>query len=161
QQDYAPMPAGRLPERLRVGVFLCKDVDEERLREVVEQVLGDSRVERVVVRPHPRNLWLGLDAWIAERGDPRLVRSSGRGVADDLEAVDVVLAGNSSVLVEAVTAGRPSAYVRGLDYGPADMHAFVERGLVCSFGDGVDFGLVLDFYRRPDWPAALRLFANV
>jgi hypothetical protein len=161
RQDYAPMPAGSLPERLRVGVFLCKDVDEARVREVVDLALGDRRVERVVVRPHPRNLWLGLDAWIAERDDPRLARAAPGPVSRDLEATDVVLAGNSSVLVEAVTAGRPSAYVPGLDHGPPDMHEFVARGLVPPLGDGFDPDAMLAFYRRPNWPAALRLFANV
>jgi len=157
------MPEGPLPERLSVGIFLCKDVDEERLREVVERLLGDRRVARVVVRPHPRNLWLGLDAWISARNEPRLGRGSGGSVSRDLEATDVVLAGNSSVLVEAVTAGRPAAYVPRIDHGTPDLHAFVARGLIYPLGDTLDFDpdAMLDFYRRPEWPAALRLFANV
>jgi hypothetical protein len=163
RQDYAPMPAGPLPERLSVGVFLCKDVNEERLRALVWRLLADGRVSRVLVRPHPKNLWRGLDAWIESRHDPRLRRCAAGPVAQDLAATDIVLAGNSSVLVDAVTAGRPAGYVPGIDHGPADLHEFVARGLVYNVGDelGLDFNAMLRFYLRPDWPAALRLFANV
>jgi hypothetical protein len=104
------MPAGPLSERLAVGVFLCKDVNEGRLRDL-----------------------------------------------------DVVLAGNSSVLAEALTAGRPAAYVPGLDHGPSDLHAFVARGLVCQYCDerSLDPDAMQSFYLRPDWSDTLRLFANV
>jgi hypothetical protein len=162
RQHYSPMPAGPLPERLSVGVFLCKDVNEGVLRDLVERLLLSPRVARVLVRPHPKNLWKGLDAWIEARDEPRLRRNSGGSVFRDLGATDIVLAGNSSVLVDAVTAGRPSAYVRGIDYGSHDLHAFVARGLIFPFDEsGFDPDAMLRFYQRPDWPDALRLFANV
>ena len=163
RQHHAPMPAGPLPARLSVGVFLCKDVNEVRLRALVERLLADPRVSRVLVRPHPKNLWRGLDAWVASRGEPRLSLSPGGTVFQDIAASDVVLAGNSSVLVEAVTAGRPAAYVRGIDHGPPDLHAFVARGLVYRYADerGFDPEAMQRFYQSPDWPAALRLFANI
>jgi hypothetical protein len=163
REHHAPMPAGPLPERLRVGIFLCKDVNEGRLRAVVERLTGDPRVSRVIVRPHPKNLWRGLDAWVASLNDERVRRGRGGPVLSDIEAADVVLGGNSSVLVDAVTAGRPAGYVPGLDYGSHDLHALVARGLVYPVGDdlGFDPDAMLRFYQRPDWPAVLRLFANV
>jgi hypothetical protein len=163
RQRHAPMPAAPLPERLSVGVFLCKDVNEERLRSLVERLLCDARVSRVNLRPHPKNLWVGLDAWLASLNDGRVSKSGGGSVFRDIESVDVVLGGNSSVLVDAVTAGRPAAYVPGLDYGSRDLHALVARGLVCEFDErsGLDPGAMQRFYRRPGWPAVLRLFANV
>jgi hypothetical protein len=84
-------------------------------------------------------------------------------VLRDVEASDIVLGGNSSVLVEAVTAGRPSGYVQGLDHGPADLHSFVARGLIYRMDDDLSFdpNAMLTFYQRPDWPNALKLFANV
>ena len=157
------MPPGPLPERLSVGVCLCKDVNEGRLRTLIERLLADARVARVLVRPHPKNLWVGLDAWIASRNEPRLRRSPAGPVSRDLESADIVLAGNSSVLVEAVTAGRPGGYVPGIDHGPPDLHEFVARGLIYPIEDGLNFDpdAMLRFYRRPDWPTVLRLFANV
>lgn len=163
RQHHAPMPSAPLPERLAVGVFLCKDVNEVRLRGLVERLLKDPRVSRVLVRPHPKNLWRGLSAWVATRREPRLALSPSGTVFQDIAASDVVLAGNSSVLAEALMAGRPAAYVNGLDHGPPDLHAFVARGLVYRYRDesGLDPGAMQRFYLRPDWPAALRLFANI
>ena len=57
RQHHAPMPDAPLPARLAVGVFLCKDVNEERLRGLVGRLLTDPRVSRVHIRPHPKNLW--------------------------------------------------------------------------------------------------------
>jgi hypothetical protein len=163
RQHHAPMPNAPLPEHLAVGLFLCKDVNEERLRALVERLLKDPRVSRVLVRPHPKNLWRGLAAWVESRREPRLSLSAGGSVFQDIGASDVVLAGNSSVLVEAVTAGRPAAYVPGIDHGSPDLHAFVARGLVYQYED--ERGLAPDamqrFYLRTDWPAALRLFADI
>lgn len=163
KQHHAPMPQGALPAHLSVGIFLCKDVNEACLRALVARLLGDPRVSRILLRPHPKNLWVGLDAWLDAQGDSRLRRSSGGSVFADIEASDIVLAGNSSVLVEAVMAGRPGGYVRGLDHGSVDLHAFVARGLIYPYDDTTDFDpdAMLHFYRRPDWPSALRLFANV
>jgi hypothetical protein len=163
RQDYAPMPGGILPEQLTVGIFLCKDVNEKRLCALIERLLDDRRVSTIIVRPHPTNLWMGLDDWITERHDPRVRRSSSGSVSHDVEAVDIVLAGNSSVLVEAVTAGRPSGYVSDLDYGSPDLHEFVARDLIYPIGDELNFDpeAMLRFYLRPDWPTALRLFANI
>lgn len=162
RQHHAPMPAGQLPERLSVGVFLCKDVNEKRLREVIEDLLCDRRVSRIIVRPHPKNLWLGLDAWIASRNDARICRTFSSSVVRDVEASDIVLAGNSSVLIDAVTAGRPSGYVLGLDHGSPDLHAFVARGLIYPIDElGFDPDAMRRFYQRAGWSTVLRLFANV
>jgi hypothetical protein len=163
RQDHAPMPVNSLPARLTVGIFLCKDVNEKRLRALVERLLNEPRVERVLIRPHPTNLWTGLDKWIDSRNEPRARRSHGGSVSHDIEASDIVLGGNSSVLVEAVTAGRPSGYVPDLDYGSPDLHAFVARGLIYPIKNdlGFDPDALLRFYQRPGWSRALRRFANV
>ncbi len=163
KQHYQPMPAGPLPERLTVGIFLCKDVNEKRMRLIVERILGDSRVSRILVRLHPKNLWKGAEEWVSSRGKTRLRLSPGGTVFQDIKRSDIVLAGNSSVLVEAVTAGRPSGYVSDMDYGSPDLHEFVSRGLICPIDNDLNFDpeAMFRFYRRPDWPDVLRLFANI
>jgi hypothetical protein len=117
----------------------------------------------VLIRPHPKNLWRGLDAWIDSKDDPRLIRGLGGAVAQDLATVDIVLAGNSSVLIDAVTSGRPAAFVPGLDYGDPDMHRFVARGLVYSSGDSMEFDpkKIFQFYQTPGWADVLHIFANI
>ena len=156
------MPDGLLPPTLKVGVFLCKEVNEERVRALFKSLVGDRRVERVIVRPHPTNLCAGLDRLI-ERSGGRILRSTDGSVFGDIARCDVVLAGNSSVLVEAVAAGRPSAYVSGIDYGSADLHSLVAGGLIYAMDDELTFepDEVLRFYQRTEWQRVLRLFANV
>src|SRR5215213_160447 len=159
-QDYVPMP-GELPERLNVGIFLCKDVNENRLQDLVTRLLAEPSVSSIRIRPHPKNLWGSLEDWIATQHEPRLAISLGAAVFDDVRAVDVVLAGNSSVLIDAVTAGRPSGYVEDLDHGPHDLHRFVECGLITPLTDEWHAVSMLQFYQRPGWLNVLRLFANI
>lgn len=161
--NHTAMPAGPLPDRLTVGIFLCKDVNDQRLRTLVVWLLGNPRVSSILIRPHPKNLWRGLDSWVKSRRSPRLRRSALGPVSDDLELADIVLAGNSSVLVDAVTAGTPGAYVFGLDYGSRDVHAFVSTGLIYELKDEISFDpdAMLRFYQRPNWTSVLRVFANV
>jgi hypothetical protein len=162
RQYYLPMPAGRMPQNLTVGIFLCKEVNEIRLGNLVARLLSQSDVSRILIRPHPKNLWRGLH-WITRLDSGRVGISVGQPVFRDAQSVDLVLAGNSSVLVDAVTAGRPSGYVSGLDYGPFDLHQFVECGLIYSIEDNSEWNpaAMLTFYQRPEWLRVLRMFANI
>ena len=164
-QDYVPMPA-QLPARHNVGIFLCKDVNEKRLQALVARLLSEANVSGIRIRPHPKNLWVGLEDWVASQRDSRLALTSRASVFQDVKSVDLVLAGNSSVLVDAVTAGRPGGYIGDLDHGPYDMHRFVERGLIYPMQDeSVSFrwnpDSMLRFYQRPEWLDVLRDFANI
>lgn len=162
RQHYRPMPR-TLPDSLTVCVCLCKDVNEDRLRALVASLLDSPRVARIRLRPHPFNMWVGLHDWHARLGDARVELVMGASVYDDIHAADVVLAGNTSVHIEALVAGCPSAYVAGLDDGGDDLHRFVERGLVFPLPDSLDLDLdaLLRFYEAPAWPHVLRRFANV
>ncbi|PYS20786.1 MAG: hypothetical protein DMF72_19655 [Acidobacteria bacterium] len=160
RQNYAAMPKA-LPYSLSAGIFLCKDVNEHRLRTLTAELLSQTRIGRVLIRPHPKNLWKGLPKWIESLRDGRVTLSSCGSVSNDIQQVDIVLGGNSSVLVDAVTAGRPVAFVANLDSGPPDLHCFVARGLVYSFDDDWNPDAMLNFYHRPEWPARLKVFANI
>ena len=130
KQDHIAMNAGPLPQKPNVGIFLCKDVNERQLKTLVENLLANDRVARILIRPHPKNLWRDLDSWIASRADARLYQSCKTTVVEDLKGLDVVFGGNSSVLIDSVTAGVPSAYVDDLDHGSPDLHRFVATGLI-------------------------------
>jgi len=160
KRDHVPLQRGPLPPQINAGIFLCKDVNELRLKRLVENLLADERVARVLIRPHPKNLWRDIDAWIASRKDERLSRSYD-SIVDDLRDLHLVFGGNSSVLVEAVTAGVPSAYVDDLDHGPTDLHGFVAAGLIYRSDVNPNLDDIVRFYERPDWPQTLRRFANV
>ncbi len=172
RRDHAPMPL--LIERgLTIGVFLSKDPIEARVMSCIRALLTDSRVRRILVRQHPVNLWRQLVPRIQSLRDNRItLRATGppgpkgpglQSLSDDLRECDIVLAGNSTVLLDAVVAGRPACYVRGLDHGPYDVQDFVESGLVCEVGPEhpIDYSAIARFYAQSDWPSVLRRFADI
>jgi len=161
KQEYVPVCIAPLPPRINVGVFLCKDVNEQRLKALVENLRSNDRVARILIRPHPKNLWRSLDSWIASCEDARLSRGRAQTVLDDLKGLDVVFGGNSSVLVDSVTAGFRSAYVDDLDHGSPDLHRFVAAGLIYRSDLDPDLDELQCFYQRPDWSQTLTRFANI
>ena len=163
RQNYLAMPDSPLPKLLNIGIFLCKDVNEERLQALVNNLVVHPRVSNILIRPHPKNLWLGFDQWIQSLNSSCVQKSSHDMVSGDLEMLDMVFGGNSSVLVEAVTAGRPSVYISGLDCGSTDLHEFVAHGLVYQMNGEMNFDpdAILRFYLKPEWTNVLRLFSNI
>jgi len=161
KDDYVSIRNGPLPPQINVGIFLCKDVNELRLKTLVENLLTNKRVARILVRPHPKNLWRHIDAWIASHNDERLSRSHGSTAANDMRDLHLAFGGNSSVLIEAVTAGIPSAYVRELDHGSTDLHGFVAAGLIYHSPVDPNLDDIRRFYERRDWCQTLQRFANI
>lgn len=145
----------------RRRVFRVSRWNEPRLKALVENLLANERVTRILIRPHPKNLWRDLDEWIAAQADAKLSRNRAQTVLDDLKGLDVVFGGNSSVLVDSVTAGVVGAYVEDLDHGSPDLHRFVAAGLIYPSGVNPDFEAMWRFYQRPDWRQTLSKFANI
>jgi hypothetical protein len=161
KQDHVPMRNSPLALSINVGILLCKDVNEARLKALVENLLANDRVARIIIRPHPKNLWRNINSWISSHNDTRLCESHDRTVLEDLRELDIVFGGNSSVLVDSVTAGLPSAYVSHLDYGSTDLHRFVAVGLIYQSGVDPDLDELWRFYQQPGWQQRLRAFANI
>ena len=161
KQDYVSMRADPLPPKINVGIFLCKDVNEGRLKALVDNLLANDRVASILIRPHPKNLWQNMDSWVASHENTRLRQSCKPAVGDDLEGLDIVFGGNSSVLIDSVTAGIPSAYVDELDHGSADLHRLVASGLVYWSDVDPDLDDIWRFYQQPGWTQTLRTFANI
>ena len=145
-------------------MFLSKDPVEERVVVCVHGLLAHDRIAKVIVRPHPVNLWPALADRIDSLGDRRVRLRSGGSLAADLRECDLVLAGNSTVLLDAVVAGCPACYVRGLDHGPYDVQAFVRDGLVVRDGTALEprrRGASGGSTHATTWPAVLRRYADV
>ena len=161
--EYRPLPE-RWPESWkRVAICLSKDPVADQVMACVRALLGDPRTQRVLIRPHPINLWHGLAEAVASLGDPRVTVQASPRLRDDLRACDLVLGGNSTVLLDALIAGTPACYVRGLDHGPHDVQDFVRDGLVYELPQlsPIDAGAIARFYSRREWPAILRRYAAV
>jgi len=102
-----------------------------------------------------------MDSWIASHDEGRLFKSREAKAVEDVKGLDVVFGGNSSVLIEAVTAGVPSAYVDQLDHGSPDLHGLVAAGLIYRTNVDPDFDELMKFYEQPGWEQRLHRFANI
>jgi hypothetical protein len=164
RDDYRPMVPRRSPAGAwRVGIFLSKNPAEECVVSLLRSLLRNVNVQRILVRPHPVNLWSGLAGCLTAMNDLRIRLSVGNSILDDVRACDFVLAGNSTVHVDAIVAGTPACYVRGLDHAPYDVQSFVRDRLVYELEqpDHFDRLAIEDFYARDQWPSVLRRYANV
>ncbi len=163
QAAYRPMPAAFPAGSLTAGVFLSKDPDARRVIAWIERLLAHDRIGSVLVRPHPANQWAGVRDAVAGFARGRVVLGTHARSFDDLARCHLIIAGNSAVHVEAVTAGTPSILVPGLDGADRDSYGFVEHGLVPRAELDTDLALddVLAFYRRPEWERTLRRYANI
>jgi hypothetical protein len=132
-----------------------------RLKTLVDNLLANDAVSSILIRPHPKNLWVQLDSWIAARDDVRLRQSYEPVALDDMKGLQVVFGGNSSVLIESVTAGIPSGYIENLDYGSPDLHGFVAAGLIYRSEVNPNLNEMVRFYMRPKWQKVFRRFANI
>jgi hypothetical protein len=161
--DYAPMQLPEPAAPATVGIFLSKDPIEGQVMQCLRALMTDYRIVRIVVRPHPVNLWRDLAARVESLRDARVLLQRRTALADDLAMCDVVVGGNSTVLLDAVVAGRPACYVSGLDHGPHDVQDFVKDRLVYEWPapSRLDFLALEQFYLRRDWPRVLRAYADV
>jgi hypothetical protein len=150
------------PRQVTVGIFLSKDPRGARLISTMRALLDHSPIARIVVRPHPTNLSVGLIDSVASL-DPRVSISAAGPPVDDVRRCDAIIAANSTVHVDALVAGRPTCYLRGLDHAPYDVQSFVQSGLVYDLADPARFdpAALSRFYGRPAWPAVFRRYANV
>ena len=161
--EYRSLPQPWPQSWGRVAICLSKDPVVDRVLACVRALIGDPRTQQVLIRPHPINLWDGLTDAVASLGDARVIAQSSSRLLDDIRACDLVLGGNSTVLLDALVAGTPACYVRGLDHGPHDVQDFVRDGLVYELPQlsPIDAGAMARFYSRREWPAILRRYAAV
>ena len=161
--EYLPLPKQWPENWSRVAICLSKDPVADQVMACVRALTRDPSTQQVFIRPHPINLWQGLEAAVASLGDSRVTVQSSTRLRDDLRACDLVLGGNSTVLLDALIAGTPACYVRGLDHGPHDVQDFVRGGLVYELPQlpPIDAGAIARFYSRREWPAVLRRYAAV
>lgn len=131
--------------------------EAEVVEGIARYVISQHRTLRVVSRFVERTRHTPIPALLTLLAS----RSRGKSVLDDLKGLDVVFGGNSSVLVDSVTAGVVSAYVENLDHGSPDLHRFVAAGLIYPSDVNPDLDEMWRFYRRSEWRQALQKFANV
>lgn len=159
---YRPLPFSLPQRKMTVGLFLSKQPRKDCVISWIRGLLRTNGVDLIRLRPHPANLWTGIAGALEEFPAGRVIVSNG-SAADDLARCDLVIAGNSSVHIDALTAGVHSVYSGGLDHSARDGLSLVAEGLVFE-ADDVDSMRtedILRFYQTPEWAARFRRHANL
>lgn len=145
-----------------VGVLLSKETAHDHLHRLIAGLLRRSDVASIAIRPHPSGVGAATVASLAARASGRVVISSGP-LRDDLARADVIVAGRSSVHIEALLSGVPSIHDPAIDSSAAAGLTFLSDGTVFVSDDAAraDFARASGFYARPEWRERLRRHGNV
>lgn len=147
-------------ERLaRVGIFLTAGTRIDTLSALIRDIRESHPTIEILVRDHPVALLRNdLSTFVLE--DPRVKLTIGNPLSDEIAACDLVICGNSGVALNAVSGGRPVAYLADMDNLPFDYIGLVGAGLIpCVEGWSDDlYARLKSFYSAPDWVASMRRF---
>lgn len=142
-----------------VGIFLTAGTRTEVVTDLVSAIRASRPGVRILIRNHPVELLKSDFSDLVARHE-NLEVTIGNSLDDEIAACDLIICGNSSVAMNAVSGGRPVAYVNALDVSAFDYNGFVESGLICHVTDWSDdiYGQLKEFYERPAWRAIMRTY---
>ena len=149
-------PFRKVPASLKtLGVCLTYAVVEEYLDEMLSQISDTIQPEKIKIRFHPRDP-LGK---IFFREGVETSHTS-ETVQDFSKNCDLVIAGNTSAILEILKIGCPVAYVSDLDTLGYDIYGFVGKQLVPGFSTvkDIDFSEILAIYDRSIWIQRMNYF---
>ena len=115
--------------------FLIKGTD--LLEDIIASAKHLARYGVVIVRPHPNLRHQAIKAKLEKECPQRVFFSNSltESSSDFLSKVDVIISGNSTMLLEAAIAGVLPIYVDNMSAGVLDYYGFVENNVAVSIGD--------------------------
>ena len=155
-QPWTARPMQWRDDVATVGIFLTALTKAEAVSDLVTAIRSSRPGVRVLIRNHPVAL-LKSDFTDLAAGDPNIEITIGNPLDEEIAACDLIVCGNSGVAMNALSGGRPVAYMDGLDGLDFDYNGFVESGLIChvpAWDDGI-YGRLKSFYRDPDWRSVM------
>jgi len=121
---------GPVPIPMRIGVCLSLLLERQGLEQMLTALSRHPNVAAILLRPHPR----------CQAAHSRLLgigkvamQPIGMSAAAYFESVDLVLAPNSGIIVEALHSGRPTFYTPQVDKVGVDYYGFAQAGIVPVF----------------------------
>jgi hypothetical protein len=147
-------------EQIRtIGIFLTALTRPDAVSALVAAIRVSHPEARILIRNHPVAL-LKCDFSAIEAEDGKLEVTIGKPLDDEMIACDLIVCGNSGVAMNALSGGRPVAYMDTLDGLDFDYIGFVGSGLLCHvprWDDDVQAKLK-EFYCRPRWHEIMRSY---
>ncbi len=140
---------------LTVGVVLNNSRPQAGLFKGLAGLVADERVSHVFVRPHPASP-VGWYDDLPEGVELRMARAP---LAVDARNADLILAGNTSAVLEALKAGAPTVLWESIDNVASDYYGFVAHRLVPTTSDpaALSFSAISAFFSG-DWTERMRYF---
>jgi hypothetical protein len=142
-----------------VGIFLTAGTNTDALSKLVAAIRETHPNAHILIRNHPVALLKSDFSDLSARFE-KLSVTIGKPLDEEIAACDLIICGNSGVAMNAVSGGRPVAYLDTLDKGAFDYIGLIERGLICHVkGWSADvYSQLKDFYERREWRAVMRSY---
>jgi len=142
-----------------IGIFLTALTRADVVYELVSAIRRSHPEVRIVIRNHPVAL-LRTDFSDLEQQDPKVDITIGNPLDDEIVSCDFIICGNSGVALNALSSGRPVAYMDQLDGLNFDYNGFVANGLVCHVTGWDDevYTRLKRFYQNPAWQSIMRSY---
>ncbi|MCB0370439.1 MAG: hypothetical protein KDD45_13695, partial [Bdellovibrionales bacterium] len=106
---------------------------------------------QIILRPHPNTSLLKFKKSLLKNFSEIVISDSSKILHDSLDAIDLVIAGESSAHLEVLSLGIPSVYWR-LDKIPYDHYGFVRNNFVLKVDHLFDLkNKVNSFYSSTEW----------
>lgn len=158
-QPWTARPMEWREELRTVGIFLTALTRADMVSSLVAAIRASRPHVRILIRNHPVAL-LKTDFSDLERQDGKLKITIGKPLDEEIVACDLIICGNSGVAMNALSGGRPVAYLDSLDELNFDYNGFVESGLTCHVKAWTDdiYARLKQFYRRPEWKRVMRSY---
>ena len=141
-----------------VGIFLTALTKAEAVSDLVAAIRATSPGVRILIRNHPVAL-LKTDFSELENVE-KLEITIGNPLDEEIRACDLIVCGNSGVAMNALSGGRPVAYMDTLDGLNFDYNGFVANGLVCHVPSwtGDVYATLKEFYGKAGWQSVMRAY---
>jgi hypothetical protein len=156
-QPWTARPMAWRAEMRTVGIFLTALTRPDAVAGLVAAIRASRPDVRILIRNHPVAL-LQTD-FSALAGDNVEV-TIGNPLDEEILACDLIVCGNSGVAMNALSGGRPVAYMDSLDGLDFDYNGFVESGLVyhaTAWSDDL-YARLKAFYGKPAWQKVMRSY---
>ena len=142
----------------RIGIFLSKDFNEDSLKSLVNKVFDRNQDSSVILRLHPGSL-INLSLQF----DSRVKISRNNSIANDLKECDVVVGGNSTVLLECLLSGVCSYFWKELDRYSEFTLPTIRQGLIYNLQkfDSQSLETGKSLYRTIEWRKKLNFVFNL
>ncbi|MEM6857621.1 MAG: hypothetical protein AAF559_07100 [Pseudomonadota bacterium] len=142
-----------------IGIFLTSGTRVDVLSSLVATIRLSLPEARIIIRQHPVAL-LKTDFSELEIVDDKVELTYGNPLDDEIAACDMVICGNSGVAMNALSGGRPVAYLASLDSLHYDGNGFVASRLVYAmpwWSDDI-YDRLKSFYQIDGWKEVMRSY---